>query len=173
MKIDRLNEVIVMMFNEVRDLTDEGRDYPILWNVMHMFSSSQLAKILALRRGLDVELASIAALLHDIAVIVTKKSAGHAEKAEKYVRDILSKYNEKIVDYSYKISGSEEDILVTAIMKHSDKETDSGDPFIELLKDIDSIDRYLHGVKTEGAYLERCTKVLKELGIEDHLQSAN
>lgn len=47
------------------------------------------------------------------------------------------------------------------------KETYTNDSFVELLKDVDSFDRYLHGVKTEGAYLERCNRVMKELGIAD------
>jgi hypothetical protein len=28
------------------------------------------------------------------------------------------------------------------------------------------LDRYLHGIKSEGEYLERINKVLKELGID-------
>ena len=60
---------------------------------MHMYSSSQIAKILALRRGLDMKLASIAAAIHDIAVIITKRAQGHAENAEIYVREVVAKYN--------------------------------------------------------------------------------
>lgn len=65
MDVRRVNRIVSMLLEEMRDLTDEGRDLPIRWNVMHMFSSSQLAKVLALRRGIDAELASIAAALHD------------------------------------------------------------------------------------------------------------
>ncbi|HPJ76679.1 MAG TPA: hypothetical protein PLS36_07565 [Clostridia bacterium] len=36
----------------------------------------------------------------------------------------------------------------------------------ELLKDIDSPDRYLHGIETDNAYLERYNEVMKELGME-------
>jgi uncharacterized protein len=49
---------------------------------------------------------------------------------------------------------------VNAIIQHSDKETNLGDSFVELLKDVDSLDRYLHGIKSEGAYLERINRVL-------------
>ena len=111
-------------------------------------------------------LSSIAAAIHDIAVIVTKKTDGHAQKAEMYVRDVINKYNNDWNEDASFVTKEEEDMLVNAIIKHSDKETYSDDPFVELLKDVDSIDRYLHGVKTEGAYLERCNKVMKELGIE-------
>lgn len=165
MKINRLNEIIVMLFNEIRGLSDEGRDYPMLWSIMHMFSSSQLAKILALRRGSDVELASVAAVLHDIAVIKTKKSEGHAQKAEKYVREVIEKHNNSVSEECLKLTKAEESILVHAIIQHSDKEIYTDDPLVEILKDVDSVDRYLHGVKTEGAYFERCNRVFKELGI--------
>lgn len=35
----------------------------------------------------------------------------------------------------------------------------------ELFKDVDSLDRYLHGIETDSAYLKRCNKVLKELNM--------
>jgi len=166
LNVVRVNKIISMLFEEMRTLSDDERDLPIVWNVMHMYSSSQLAKIIALRRGIDMELASIAGAIHDIAVIVTKKTDGHAKKVEMYVRDVIDKYNNKWSGNIPIITKEEESLLVNAITKHSDKEIYSNDLFVELLKDIDSIDRYLHGIKTEGAYIERCNRVLKELGIE-------
>lgn len=166
LNVRRLNRILSMLFNEMRDLDDEGRDLPIRWNVCHMYSSSQLAKILALRRGVDLEVSAITAALHDIAVVITKKTEGHAEKAEKYVREVIDKYNNCNGENFPKITAEETELIVAAIIKHSDKDEYSEDAFIELLKDVDSLDRYLHGVKSEGPYLERCTRVLKELGIE-------
>ena len=46
------------------------------------------------------------------------------------------------------------------------KDNISDDPYTELLKDVDSLDRYLHGVSTEGSYATRCLNVLKELSID-------
>jgi uncharacterized protein len=92
----RVNRITSMLLEEMRTLTDEGRDLPIRWNIMHMYSSSQIAKVLALRRGMGeqaAELASIAAALHDIAVVATKKHDRHAEVAGEYVRDAIAKYN--------------------------------------------------------------------------------
>ena len=96
LNVKRVNCILVMLFEDMRGASDEGRDLPIKWNMMHMYSSSQLAKIIALRRGMDMELASIAAAIHDIAVIVTKKRENHAERAEKYVREIIEEFNNKI-----------------------------------------------------------------------------
>jgi uncharacterized protein len=165
MDVRRVNRLVSMLLEEMKDLEDEGRDLPIRWNVMHMFSSSQLAKVLAMRRGMDVELASLAAALHDISVIATKKTERHAQVAEEYVRAAISRYNNGPWTKLPRITKEEEDMLVNVIVQHSDKDVATDDPLAELLKDVDSLDRYLHGVNTEGAYLERCKRVLGELSI--------
>lgn len=165
LNVKRVNSLLVTLFEQMRYLEDEGRDLPIKWNMMHMYSSSQLAKILALRRGMDMELASIAATLHDIAVIMTKKRDNHAERAEEYVRQAIKDFNNKNGEKLGRINDEEVELLVKAISQHSNKEEYTQDSFVELLKDIDSLDRYLHGIKSEGAYIERCKKVFNELGI--------
>lgn len=165
LNVKRVNSLLVTLFEQMRYLEDEGRDLPIKWNMMHMYSSSQLAKILALRRGIDMELASIAATLHDIAVIMTKKRDNHTERAEEYVRQAIKDFNNKNGEKLGRINDEEVELLVKAISQHSNKEEYTQDSFVELLKDIDSLDRYLHGIKSEGAYIERCKKVFNELGI--------
>lgn len=164
--VRRLNRILTMLFYEMKDLQDEGRDFPIRWHVMHMYSSSQLAKIMAIQRGIDPELASIAAALHDIGEVMTKKHEGHEVAAEKYVTEFLRKYNDESRSKLQSITQEEIDRIVKAIVKHREKGEDSNDPFIELLKDVDSLDRYLHGVKTEGAHLERCNRVMRELKLK-------
>jgi uncharacterized protein len=167
--VRRVNRITSMLLEEMRTLTDEARDLPIRWNIMHMYSSSQLAKVLVLRRGMGeqvAELAAIAAALHDIAVVATKKHDRHAEVAGEYVRDAIAKYNNGPWTHLPKVTKEEEDMLVKAIVRHSEKDVYTSDPLTELLKDVDSLDRYLHGAKTEGAYLERCNRVMAELGIK-------
>lgn len=166
LSVRRLNRILAMLFYEMKDLTDEGRDFPIRWNIMHMYSSSQLAKLLAMHRGIEPELAGIAAALHDIGVVMTKKHEGHAEAAEKYVCDFIEKYNFESGAKLQSVTKEEMDKVVKAIVKHSEKGVYSSDPFVELLKDVDSLDGYLHGVKSEGARLERCKRVIGELGIK-------
>lgn len=164
----RLNRIVSILLYEIKDLSDEDRDLPIRWNIMHMYSSSQLAKLLALKRGIDIELAGIALALHDIGAVMTKKRKNHAEIAEPYVREVIDKYNSRITDGGTLTEIKEEEIehIAKAIINHSNKEEHTDDPLVELVKDVDVLDRYLHGIKTEGAYLKRCTNVLKELGIE-------
>lgn len=164
--VRRLNRILTMLLSEMKDLTDEGRDFPIRWNIMHMYSSSQLAKLLAMQRGMDPELAGIAAALHDIGVVMTKKHEGHAEAAPPYVNDFLGRYNRELGTKLSKVTEEETEAVVKAVVQHSEKESNSNDPFVELLRDVDSLDAYLHGVEIEGGRLERCKKVMKELGIE-------
>jgi uncharacterized protein len=166
LEVKRLNRILKMLLADMKDLTDEGRDFPIRWHIMHMYSSSQLAKILAIHRGIEPELAGIAAALHDIGAVMTKKHEGHAVAAEKYVFEFLKKYNDGSRAKLPIITQEEMDKIAKAILKHSEKETDSHDPFIELLKDVDSLDRYFHGVKTEGAHLDRCKRVMRELRLK-------
>jgi len=163
--VRRVNRILAMLLSEMKDMTDEGRDFPIRWNIMHMYSSSQLAKLLAIHRGLDPELAGIAAALHDIGVVMTKKHEGHAEAAAPYVNDFIERYNQESGAKLSKVTPEEKEAIVRAIVQHSEKELNSNDPFVELLRDVDSIDAYLHGVEIEGGRLERCKKVKKELGI--------
>jgi len=162
----RLNRILTMLLMEMKDLTDEGRDLPIRWSLMHMYSSSQLVKLLAIRRGIDPELAGIAAALHDIGVVKTKKHEGHAEAASPYVYDFIERYNRESGTKLSKVTEEEMEAIVKAVVQHSEKESNSNDPFVELLRDVDSLDAYLHGVEIEGSRLERCKKVMKELGIE-------
>lgn len=86
MKVKRLNKILEMLFDEMNVLINEGREIPVLWNVMHLYSSLQVAKILAMKRGVDPEITAIAAALHDVAVVATKKTDNHAKNGEKYVR---------------------------------------------------------------------------------------
>jgi uncharacterized protein len=165
MKVKRLNKILEMLFEEMNVLINEGRELPVIWNVMHLYSSLQVAKIVALKRGLDIEIAAIAAALHDVAVIVTKKTEDHAKNGEKYVREIIHDYNQVITNDKLKITDNELEIIITSVTKHSEVEIFSEDSYVELLKDVDAFDKYLHGIETEGYFLMRSKKVIEELGL--------
>jgi len=165
LSVRRLNRILTMLFADMKDLTDEGKDFSVHWNIMHMYSSSQLAKLLAMHRGIEPELAGIAAALHDIGIVMTKKLEGHAEAAEREVYDFLKKYNLKWGRKPLQVTEEEVEKVVKAIVQHNEKGVFTSDPFVELLKDVDSLDGYLHGVTPEGARVERCQRVIEELGI--------
>ena len=133
---------------------------------MHMYSSSQLAKILAFKRNLDPELAGLIAALHDISVIYTGKKERHAENGESYIRELIATYNKEDKPYYPPITVEEEEIIVSAVIQHSDKGSVTKDEYVELLKDVDSFDRLLHGIKTKDDHFKRAQNFAQEIGIE-------
>jgi uncharacterized protein len=131
---ERVCYLQAMLFNEWKNLKNENRDLPIEWNIMHMYTSAQLAKLLAVKRKIDPEKASLIATLHDIATVMSGKCERHGERAEPYSRDTIKKYNESI-ESELTIIKEEEDAFIEAISVHSNKDDFSKNEFAELLKD--------------------------------------
>lgn len=162
MKLDmkRLNRVLSYLFEDMKNLSDEDRDLPMKWSIMHMYSSSQLGVLVALKRGLNPELLGIIAALHDIGAIKTKRRENHAKNASKYVYEIIELYNSTWRGNLSVINESEISIIHEAVINHSDKGIKSEDPYIEAMKDVDSLDRYLHGIETKGDHLIHLNNLL-------------
>ena len=165
MNVKRLNGILEILFEEMNRCGNEAKELPVLWNVAHIYSSLQVAKILAMKRGLNLELAAIIAALHDIAVIRTKKTKDHSKNAEKYIRNIIQEYNNNINNTRLQVTEEELGIIINAVIKHAQKEIFSDELYVELLKDVDSLDMYLHGVKTSEDCILRSNKAIEELGI--------
>ncbi|MBY9000533.1 MAG: HD domain-containing protein, partial [Candidatus Heimdallarchaeota archaeon] len=139
----RLNFILEMLLEKAKVQSNFGRDQPIEWSIMHMYSCSQLAKLLAIKRGLDPEIAGIAGAIHDLAIIETGKFKNHGPNGVDLVRGFLKNYNKKIGDNYGFISDDEIELIVKATIYHSDKKQYSDDKFVELIKDVDAFDRYL------------------------------
>jgi len=165
LEVKRLNRILGNLYSEMREMTDADRELPMKWSVMHMYSSSQLAVLVALKKGLDPELLGIIAALHDIGAIKTKKRENHAANASEYVYEIVNNYNTLWRGKLEEINTSELNVIHEAVISHSDKETISQNEYVEAMKDIDSLDRYLHGVNTKGAHLRRLNDITDFLNI--------
>ena len=165
MNVKRLNGILEILFEEMNRCGNEAKELPVLWNVAHIYSSLQVAKILAMKRGLNLELAAIIAALHDIAVIRTKKTKDHSKNAEKYIRDIIQEYNSNINNTRLQVTEEELGIIINAVIKHTQKEIFSDELYVELLKDVDSLDMYLHGIEISDDGILRSNKAIEELGI--------
>ncbi|MDR7522468.1 MAG: HD domain-containing protein [Armatimonadota bacterium] len=163
--VRRLNRILSGLLAVMRDLSDRDRELPVRWSIMHMYSSSQLAKLLAMRRGLDPELAGIAAALHDLGTVMTGRRADHAAVAETHIREFLARYHRDLAAGLPPITDEELSRILEAVARHSEKGVTSDDSLAELLKDADALDGYLHGLPTGGARLERCRRTMQELGI--------
>ena len=113
--------------------------------IVHLYGVSLAATILAKKRGLDEELAAMAAMLHDMHAYKTGSYDDHAHKGADLAREILGELN--------LTTPEETDIICSAIYHHDDKHTVDS-PMDELLKDADVIHHTMNdsskAVKGEG-----------------------
>ncbi len=162
----RLDCILDILFLKIKGSTIKNRDQPIEWSIKHMYSSSQLAKLLAKRRGFDIEIAGIAGAIHDLAIIETGKFENHGPLGGPLVRNLLLEYNSRYGKEFGKISREEIDLVVNATINHTNKKQFDDSAFDELIKDVDSLDRFLHGLDTFDYYLKRTKKALDDLNLD-------
>lgn len=149
-------------------LPDSERNSSICWELKHQATTLQFARIIALKRGLPIDICAVGLLFHDINSIVHGKYRNHAHLGTPIAMDILRKLGG--------FSGEELDQIARIIRNHSDKHIWTKDPFQEIGKDVDVLDCFLY----EGAfdyylgnkplpvfkeYLRRAKNVWKELGM--------
>ena len=89
---DKIQDLVFELLEANRDIE---RDQPYIWSLKHIFSCSQICKILALARGLDSEIAAIAGAIHDLAIIKTGKFKDHGPLSASMVEEFLSNYNQE------------------------------------------------------------------------------
>ena len=149
-------------------LADSERESSIIWELKHSSGCAQIARILAQKRNLDVEISEVSSILHDIYVIVEGKYKDHAKLGAPIAEDILKEVGG--------FSDDEIGRITQAVVHHSEKEIYSDDPYIELVKDVDVFDCSLYK-NAEGfyrlhkpehifnEYIKRIKKVREELGL--------
>lgn len=147
---------------------DSKRDSSVMWELRHSAGVCQIGRILAQKRKLDIEIAEIICILHDINVIITGKYEQHAKLGAEIAKKILNK--------SKRFSQREINLIIRAISQHSNKHIYSDNPYTELIKDADVFDCSLYEKskagyklhKSEELYNEtekRIKKVRQELGL--------
>ncbi|MCR5649697.1 MAG: HD domain-containing protein [Lachnospiraceae bacterium] len=102
--------------------------------IAHLYGVSLASTMIAKKRGLDPEIAAMAAMLHDLHAYKSGSYDDHAHKGSDLAREILGEL--QLTDES------ETEMICSAIYHHDDKPaTDS--PMDEVLKDADVIDHCL------------------------------
>ncbi|MBQ0064350.1 MAG: HD domain-containing protein [Firmicutes bacterium] len=105
------------------------------YGYMHLYGVSQACAMIAMKRNLDVELATIAGLLHDIYSYKAYTTLDHAHKGAEMAKDIMQ---------SLKVFNQKEiELVCHAIYVHSDKHL-IHTPFDECLKDGDVLQHCLY-----------------------------
>ena len=102
---------------------------------LHLYGVSQACALLAIKRQENIELATIAGMLHDIYSYANMDSKDHAHKGAVMARNILVSLNE--------FSEEEINVICTAIYNHSDK-LDIHGVLDEILKDADVMQHVLY-----------------------------
>lgn len=98
--------------------------------IAHLYGVSLAASMIAKKRGLDPELLSMAAMLHDLHAYKSGSYEDHAHRGAALAREILEEM--KLT------SAGETDAICSAIYHHDDKLIADG-PMDEALKDADVI----------------------------------
>ena len=151
----RLNDVrayVDDIFDRIEDSGEKRAAY------IHSYGVSQCCALLAAKRGLDLELAAVIGLLHDVYAYKTGFHALHAHNGAEMVR----------VAFKYGLNGlfsQEEQIIIkSAIYHHSDKDH-VHDEYDELLKDSDILQHSAFDAIYGQAYGQRLFHVAKELAL--------
>ena len=125
--MSRLKEIRNYVNAELNKMEDEDKRISA---ISHLYGVSLSATIIAKKRGLDPEIASIAGMLHDLYAYKSGSYDDHAHKGADLAREILDGL--KLTDEA------ETDMICSAIYHHDDKLVEDG-PMDEVLKDADVI----------------------------------
>ncbi len=127
--------------------------------ISHAYGVARFCTLLAMKRNLNIELATTCGMLHDIYYMSGGSSDNHALKGVEQAKSILKSMGQ--------YSADEIEIISTAISRHSDKNSLHGS-YDELLKDADVLDHCLYNADFPIAEQEkeRYRNLLKEFGID-------
>lgn len=151
----RLKELRKYVDNELNKMEDADKKNSA---IVHLYGVSLAAAMLAKKRGLNPELSSMAAMLHDLHAYKTGSYDDHAHKGAELAGNILREL--KLTDEA------ETDIICSAIYHHDDKlVVDS--PMDEVLKDADVIHHCMNDLSKPVKEKEqaRFDKLCAELGM--------
>ncbi|MDF2612200.1 MAG: hypothetical protein K0R92_3674 [Lachnospiraceae bacterium] len=125
---------------------------------IHTYGVAQLCTMIAVKRGLNPELAHISGLLHDIYTYFTGSSLCHSISGADMARTAIRAMNI--------FTQEEKEIILSAIFYHSDKAY-VHDEYDEVLKDADVLQHYWNDVcfRVYKPFLPRTNKVLEEFGM--------
>ena len=158
MFMDRLEWVrtyVDQKIEAIQDVTIRALAY------VHTYGVVQNCALLAIKRNGDIELCSIAGMLHDISQYAENHPhKDHAKRSSEITREILTE--------SKLFTKDEIIIICHAIEEHSNKMKREDGKITEILKDADSLAHYLYNTNIELSPQDkyRLFYVLEEL--KDH-----
>lgn len=127
--------------------------------VNHLYGVSLAATMIAKKRGMDPEIAAMAAMMHDLAAYKSGSYDDHAHKGAELARGILAEL--ALTDEQ------ETEMICSAIYHHDDKLIVDG-PMDEVLKDADVIHHCMNDLSKAVKDKEkaRFEALCREFGME-------
>ena len=151
-KLDSVHAYVNSIFDGIADAEEKRAAY------IHSYGVAQCSALLAAKRGLDAELATIIGLLHDVYSYKTGVHSLHSHNGAEMVR-VAFKYILK------ELFTEQEQILIkSAIYHHSDK-GHIHDDYDELLKDSDIFQHWMYNVTSKEYYGQRLFHIFTELSL--------
>lgn len=127
--------------------------------INHLYGVSLAATMIAKKRGLDPELAAMAAMLHDLHAYRSGSYDDHAHKGAELAREILE---------DLALTDAEEtDLICSAVCHHDDKLVVDA-PMDEVLKDADVIHHCMNDLSkaVKDKEKSRFEALCREFGME-------
>ena len=151
-RTERVRAYVNGIFDRIENADEKRAAY------IHSYGVSHCCALLAAKRGLDLELATIIGLLHDVYSYKTGVLAWHSQNGAEMVC-VAFKYS--LTDL---FSEEEQTIIKSAIYHHANKDI-VHDEYDELLKDSDILQRLSFDTTYGWAYGQRLLRVMKELSL--------
>lgn len=154
--MSRLKELRKYINNELNKMEDQDERSAAF---AHLYGVSLAATLIAKKRGLDPELVSMAAMLHDLYAYKSGSYEDHAHKGAELAGEILREL--KLTDEA------ETEAICSAIYHHDDKLVTDG-KMEEALKDADVISHCFHDTSKAVKEKEqkRYEKLCEEFGLQ-------
>jgi HD superfamily phosphodiesterase len=151
-RIERLRKHIDDILLNMKDTQERRCGY------LHLYGVSQACAMIALKRDQDVELATMAGMLHDFHSYKAMNTENHAVHGAVLARQILEELS--------LTTDNETNLICSAICNHSSKAT-THSAFDEVLKDADVLQHCLYNTLFPVMEHEKCRfeNLLTEFGI--------
>ena len=151
-RLDSIRTYVNNIFDCVEDTKEKRTAY------IHSYGVSQCCSILATKRGLSTELATVIGLLHDVYRFKTGITEFHSQNGAEMVR-VAFKFDLKDL-----FSDDEQTIIKSAIYHHANKNL-IHDEYDELLKDGDVLQWSSFDDTFGWIYGQRLVDIMKELSL--------
>ena len=154
--MSRLKEIRAVVNDELNKMENVDKRTGA---INHLYGVSLAATMIAKKRGLDPELAAMAAMMHDLHAYKSGSYDDHAHKGAELAREILGKLG--------LTNEAETETICSAIYHHDDKLVADG-PMDEVLKDADVIHHCMNDLSKAVKDKEkaRFDALCKEFGME-------